>query len=51
MLCFDKPGRENADTLGGAGRGVDMALILKPANQSDMFDICIREIICKPRNF
>ena len=27
------------------------AEILKPANQSDFFNLRIREIICKPRNF
>ena len=37
--------------IGGTGRGSDSALILKPANQSDFFDLRIREIICKPRNF
>ncbi len=38
-------------SIGGSGKGSDTALILKPANQSDMFDMRIREIICKPRNF
>ena len=38
-------------SLGGTGKGVDTALVLKPANQSDLFDMRIREIICKPRNF
>lgn len=37
--------------LGGTGKGVDTALVLKPANQSDLFDLRIREVICKPRNF
>ena len=37
--------------VGGTGRGADAALVLKPANQSDLFDICIREVICKPRQF
>jgi len=37
--------------LGGTGKGVDTALVLKPANQSDLFDMRIREIICKPREF
>ena len=37
--------------VGGTGRGADSALILKPANQSDFFDLRIRETICKPRNF
>ena len=38
-------------SIGGSGKGSDTALILKPANQSDMFDMRIREVICKPRNF
>lgn len=38
-------------SIGGSGKGSDTALILKPANQSDMFDLRIREVICKPRNF
>jgi len=37
--------------IGGSGRGADAALVLKPANQSDLFDVRIREIICKPREF
>ncbi len=38
-------------SVGGTSRGADSALVLKPANQSDLFDMRIREIICKPRNF
>ncbi len=38
-------------SLGGTAKGVDSAIILKPACQSDVFDIKIREIVCKPRNF
>lgn len=38
-------------SIGGTGRGADTALVLKPANQSDLFDMRIREIICKPREF
>ncbi len=37
--------------IGGTGRGADAALILKPVNQSDLFDMKIREIVCKPRDF
>ncbi|AOY59836.1 pyruvate kinase alpha/beta domain-containing protein [Desulfococcus multivorans] len=37
--------------VGGTGKGADAAVVLKPANQSDMFDIRIREVICKPRDF
>jgi hypothetical protein len=38
-------------SIGGSGKGADAALILKPANQSNLFDMRIREIVCKPRNF
>ncbi len=38
-------------SIGGTSRGADSALILKPANQSDLFDLRVREIICKPRAF
>jgi hypothetical protein len=37
--------------VGGSGGGADAALILKPAHQSNLFDMRIREIICKPRRF
>jgi len=37
--------------IGGTGKGADTAVVLKPANQSDMFDIRIREVICKPWDF
>ena len=37
--------------IGGTAQGADSALVIKPANQSDFFDLRIREIICKPRNF
>ena len=38
-------------SIGGSAKGADAALVLKPNNQSHLFDIRIREIICKPRNF
>lgn len=38
-------------SIGGTGRGADSALVIKPTNQSDLFDMRIREIICKPRSF
>jgi hypothetical protein len=37
--------------IGGTGRGSDAALVIKPANQSDFFDLRVREVICKPRDF
>ena len=38
-------------SIGGTARGADAALVIKPASQSDLFDLRIREIICKPRQF
>ena len=38
-------------SIGGSGRGADTALVLKPAHQNNFFDMRIREIICKPREF
>jgi hypothetical protein len=38
-------------SIGGTARGADAALVLKPANQSDLFDMRIREILCKPNMF
>ncbi len=38
-------------SIGGTAQGADTALIIKPAHQSTFFNIRIREIICKPRNF
>jgi uncharacterized protein len=35
--------------LGGTNRGLDTAVVLKPANAQDFFSLRIREIICKPR--
>ena len=37
--------------VGGTGRGADTALVIKPANQSAIFNMQVRETICKPRNF
>lgn len=37
--------------VGGSGGGADAALVLKPAHQSNLFDMRIREVICKPRRF
>lgn len=37
--------------VGGTKRGADTALVLKPAHQNNFFDMRIREVICKPRDF
>jgi len=37
--------------IGGSSKGADTALVVKPANQSNLFDLRIRKIVCKPRHF
>lgn len=37
--------------VGGTGRGADTALVIRPAHQNNFFDLRIREVICKPRDF
>ena len=37
--------------VGGSSRGADTALVLKPAHAARVFDLKIREIVCKPRDF
>lgn len=53
IMAADSGALTGADivAVGGSGKGADSALILKPANQSDLFDMRIREVVCKPREF
>lgn len=53
IMAADAGALSGADivSIGGTGRGADAALVLKPANQSDLFDMRIREVICKPFEF
>jgi len=37
--------------IGGSGHGADTAVVLTPAYTHTMFDLKVREIICKPRHF
>jgi hypothetical protein len=37
--------------IGGSSGGADTAVVLTPAYSASMFDLKIREIICKPRDF
>jgi hypothetical protein len=42
---------EDIISVGGTARGVDTALVLKPAHQSNVFkDLFIKEVVCKPRS-
>ncbi|MCX6003171.1 MAG: hypothetical protein NTX46_01860 [Chloroflexi bacterium] len=40
---------EDIIAIAGTGRGADYAVVLKPVNSSDLFDLRIKEILCKPR--
>jgi hypothetical protein len=40
--------KEDVISIGGSGSGADTALVLRPANVQDFFDVKVREIICKP---
>lgn len=37
--------------VAGTGHGADTALVIKPANASKFFDLSIREVVVKPREF
>jgi len=39
---------EDVISIGGTGRGADTALRLQPANSFHLFDLKVKEIICKP---
>jgi len=40
---------EEVISIGGTGMGADTAVVLKPVNVHDFFDLRIKEILCKPR--
>jgi len=39
---------EDIISIAGSGRGADTAIVLKPVNTMDFFDLKTREILCKP---
>ncbi len=43
------PADKSVIALGGKGRGVDTALVIKPAHTVNPFDLRVEELICKPR--
>jgi len=45
MIPMDK----DIIAVAGSGRGADTAVVVKPAHLNDMFDLCVKEIIAKPR--
>lgn len=40
---------EEVISIGGTGKGADTAVVLQPVNLRDLFDLRIKEILCKPR--
>jgi hypothetical protein len=52
MMAADSglvPTDEDVIAIGGTGQGADTALVLKPVNSHNFFDLKIRYILCKPR--
>ena len=41
---------EDVIAIGGSGTGADTALVLRPATSSHIFDLKVKEVICKPEN-
>ena len=39
---------EDVISLGGTSRGADTAVVLRPVNSEDFFDLKVKEILCKP---
>jgi len=37
--------------VGGSSKGADAALVIAPAHAASFFDLRIREVVCKPRDF
>jgi len=40
---------EDVIVIAGSGRGADYAVVLTPVYSNDLFDLKIKEILCKPR--
>ena len=45
------PAGKDIIAIAGTGHGADTALLIKPANAGRFFDLKIREVIAKPRDF
>jgi len=39
---------EDVIAIAGTGQGADIAVVLRPVNSNDFFDLKVREILCKP---
>lgn len=44
------PTTSDVVTLGGKGRGVDTALVIRPAHQNSFFQLKVKEILCFPKS-
>ena len=42
---------EDVISVGGSGKGADSALVIRPANTHNFFDLKVKQIICKPEVF
>jgi hypothetical protein len=42
---------EDVISVGGSAGGADSALVIKPANTHNFFDLKVRQVICKPAGF
>jgi hypothetical protein len=45
------PVNKDVIAITGTGHGADTALVIKPANSGRFFDLKVREVIAKPRDF
>lgn len=44
------PACKDVLVIAGSGRGADTAVILRPANSHNLFDLVVKEIVAKPSN-
>ena len=42
---------EDVIAVAGTGSGADAAIVVRPVNSQDFFDLKVKEILCKPREW
>ncbi len=42
---------EDIIAIAGTGSGADTAIVVRPVNSQDLFDLKVKEILCKPRSW
>jgi hypothetical protein len=42
---------EDVIAIAGTGSGADTAIVIRPVNSQDFFDLKVKEILCKPRDW